>query len=158
MYYSTGKERTEMSSYNRITNIKAIPADAVNKLIACGLRSLKSFLHYASSTGNRQRLSRKTGISELELLKWAHLADLYRIKGIGAQYLVLLQLAAIRCIEDLQQADATLLLKQIEEINRQTYPKIVDILPVHKQVESWIQQANEMEPLVETPLVDTIMR
>ena len=48
---------------------------------------------------DRTELAKKTGISETLILKWVNMVDLYRIKGIGAEFSELLEASGVDTVK-----------------------------------------------------------
>ena len=70
------------------------PANAA-KLEAAGVKNTDALLNASKTPADRKALAEKTGIGDKQILKWANMVDLYRVKGIGSEYSELLEAAGV---------------------------------------------------------------
>jgi predicted flap endonuclease-1-like 5' DNA nuclease len=89
-------------------------------------------------------LAEKTGLTTTQILKWANMADLMRINGVGEEYSELLEAAGVDTVKELRNRNAANLTAKMEEVNETR--KLVRQVPALGNVERWIAQAKEMEP------------
>ena len=87
-----------------------------------------------------------TGLSEGQLLKWANMADLMRISGIGPEYSELLEAAGVDTVKELRNRNAENLAARMAEVNATS--KLTRAVPAEKVVSDWIEQAGSLEPLI----------
>jgi hypothetical protein len=73
-----------------LDQLKIIPEPALRQLAALDIHNTGDLLDWAATPHGRQRLARETGISSCELVWWAGIADLLRIRGIEPGYAELL--------------------------------------------------------------------
>lgn len=117
------------------------PADA-EKLAGQGLKTTGDLLNAAATPKGRQDLEAATGISGALILGWVNRADLFRVKGIGAQYSDLLEAAGVDSVKELAQRRADNLTVRMAEANEQK--KLVRQLPTEGQVSAWIEEAKTL--------------
>ena len=129
-----------------ISAIRAISHRDATKLRKSRVRTTESLLQQASTRTGRAEVSRRTGIPTAELLRWAHQADLMRIKGVGSEYADLLAGAGVDTIKALRRRNAANLMVAVTQVN--TKRRVVQRLPTVEMVQGWIDEANEIEPLV----------
>jgi predicted flap endonuclease-1-like 5' DNA nuclease len=86
------------------------------------------------------------GLDETQLLKWANMADLMRISGVGEEYSELLEAAGVDTVKELKQRKAENLAARMEEVNGAK--KLVRRRPSVKQVTRWIEQAKSLAPTI----------
>lgn len=134
-----------MASY-KITDIEGIGDVYAKKLDSVNIRSVSALLEKGCTKKGRQELAAATGIDETLILKWVNAADLYRVKGIGSEYSQLLEVAGVDTVKELRNRNAENLHAKLAEVNESK--KLVRQLPGLSQVESWIEAAKELEPMV----------
>ncbi len=134
-----------MASY-KITDIEGIGDVYAKKLDAVNIRTVGSLLNKGCTKKGRQDLAAATGIDESTVLKWVNIADLFRIKGIGSEYSELLERSGVDTVKELRNRKAENLHAKIVEINEAH--KLVRQLPSLKLVESWVETAKALEPMV----------
>jgi hypothetical protein len=116
------------------------------KLKAAGVRSTRKLLDRAGSPSARRRLAEASGIAPDLILKWAHLADLMRVKGVADDYARLLASVGVDTLKELRRRSAGRLAERLAEANR--LRPIVELLPSEKRVARWIEEAKTLEPMV----------
>lgn len=129
-----------------ISAIRAIRHKEATKLRKGRVRTTEALLEQASTRPGRSDISARTGIATADLLKWAQQADLMRVKGVGAEYADLLSAAGVDTIKALRRRNAENLMVALTQIN--TKRRKVQRLPTVEMVQSWIDNATELEPLV----------
>lgn len=134
-----------MASY-KITDIEGIGEVYANKLDSVNIKTVGALLEKGCTRKGRQELAAATGIDETLILKWVNAADLFRVKGIGSEYSQLLEKAGVDTVKELKNRRAENLHAKLAEINESH--KLVRQLPGLSQVESWIEMAKELEPMV----------
>ena len=92
-------------------------------------------------------LAEKSGIDDSMILKWVNMADLYRVNGVGSEYSELLEKAGVDTVKELRNRNAENLLAKMKEINSQG-KALVRQLPGLKRVQSWIENAKKLDPMV----------
>jgi predicted flap endonuclease-1-like 5' DNA nuclease len=73
-------------------------------------------------------------------------ADLYRIKGVGAEFAELLEAAGVDSVPELAQRSPTNLQKRMEEVNEQK--KLTRRVPSESQVTAWVAEAKTLPRVV----------
>lgn len=110
------------------------------------IRNLRALFKVGLTPEGRRSLAETTGISEELILGWINLIDLLRIKGIGQEYVGLLERAGMNTLQKLQQADPESLYRQI--INMNASKKVVRRLPTQAMVRAWVEQARDLPQMV----------
>ncbi|MEZ5841486.1 MAG: DUF4332 domain-containing protein [Hyphomicrobiales bacterium] len=132
-----------MSSYP-IMDIEGIGPAFGEKLKAVGIRSTGALLKRAGAPKDRKALAEASGIDESRILKWANMADLMRIKGVGEEYSELLEAAGVDTVKELKHRRADNLAAKMAEVNAEK--KLVRQIPGEKAVARWIELAKELPP------------
>ena len=130
----------------KIQEIEGIGPANGSKLEQAGILKSSDLLNHCGTSKGRKDTSATTGISESVLLKWANMADLMRISGIGKQYAELLEASGVDTVKELKNRNAGNLAEKMNEINSEK--KHTHGVTSSKQVEEWIKQASEMEPAI----------
>ncbi len=130
-----------MANY-KIEEIEGIGPAYGEKLRAVGITTTDNLLKACTTKKQRQQVAEATGIEESRILKWANMVDLFRVKGIGAQYAELLEAAGVDTVKELAQRKAENLTTKMEEVNAEK--KLVRLTPALKSVQGWIAQAKEL--------------
>lgn len=129
-----------------IDAIQGLPHRPATKLRKNGIRTTEALLKQAGSRRGRTTLSSKTSLDAADLLRWAHRADLMRVKGIGPEYADLLEVAGVNTIKDLRRRNPGSLSRRMAELSERE--RLVQRLPTEAMVRKWIQLAGEIEPKV----------
>ena len=88
----------------------------------------------------------ETGIDGKRILKWANMADLMRISGVGEEYSELLEAAGVDTVKELKHRNAANLAEKMSEVNEDK--KLVRQVPSESQVTKWVEQAKELPPMM----------
>jgi predicted flap endonuclease-1-like 5' DNA nuclease len=126
-----------------ISDIDGIGPVIEEKLKQVNIRSLNQLLEKCGTKQGRAQTAAKTGIDESALLKWANMADLYRIKGIGSEYSQLLERIGIDTVKELKTRVPKNLLDKMTEINSAN--RLVRRIPPLKKVEEFVGYAKTLE-------------
>ena len=130
----------------RIEDVEGIGPVYAEKLAAAGIGTTTALLKRCGGRRGRQEVGEKTGISERHLLKWANLADLMRITGVGPQYSELLEAAGVDTVKELRHRNAASLAARMREVHEAK--GITRTSPAASIVQRWIDQAIEMSPAI----------
>lgn len=129
-----------------IIEIEGVGAVYAEKLKTAGITTTEGLLERAKSPKLRKELAAATGIDETRILKWANMADLMRIKGVGEEYSELLEAAGVDTVKELKARVPANLTKAMAEANAKR--KLVRALPTESMVEKWVAQAKELPPVL----------
>ena len=130
----------------RIQEIEGIGPSYASKLAKSGITSTKHLLDQCASAKGRKTVAEATGVDEARLLKWANMADLMRVAGVGEEYSELLEAAGVDTVKELKHRNAENLVAKMEEVNAAR--KLVRQRPSVKQVAKWIEQAKSLPALI----------
>ena len=129
-----------------IIEIEGVGAVYAEKLKTAGITTTEGLLERAKSPKLRKEIAAATGIDETRILKWANMADLMRIKGVGEEYSELLEAAGVDTVKELKTRVPANLAKAMAEANAKR--KLVRALPTESMVEKWVAQAKELPPVL----------
>lgn len=130
-----------MANY-KIEEIEGIGPVLGEKLRSVGVTTTDKLLEETKTKAQRKELAEKTGISEAEILRFANMADLFRIMGIGQEYSDLLEASGVDTVPELATRNAENLLAKMEEVNKAK--ELTRKVPSLKEVEKWIAEAKEL--------------
>lgn len=130
-----------MANY-KITDLSGISEVYGQKLSDVGIKDTDSLLAACATAKDREALASKADVPSARLLKWANMADLYRIKGIGSEFSELLEAAGVDTVPDLARRNAANLTTAMEEVNEAK--KLTRRTPKESEVANWIEQAKQL--------------
>jgi len=130
----------------KIDEIEGIGPAKKESLAKADITTTDDLLKACSSKEGRASTAATTGLSESELLKFANMADLMRIKGVGEEYSELLEAAGVDTVKELRNRRADNLTAKMAEVNEAK--KLVRSLPAEKIVQGWIDHAKTLDPLI----------
>ena len=129
-----------------ISEIEGIGPGNAKKLAKAGIKSVNGLLKACGDKKGRKSASATTGVDESQLLKWANMADLFRIRGVGSEYSELLEKAGIDTVKELRNRNAANLHAKMLEVNAKK--KLVRQAPGLKMVEKWVDHAKTLDPMI----------
>jgi PAS domain S-box-containing protein len=129
-----------------IEKIEGIGPVYARKLLEVGVKYTDDLLNQGKSRKGREELVEKSGISSLLILKWVNMADLMRIHGIGEEYSELLERAGVDTVKELRNRNPYNLYEALANANEAH--KLVRRLPTISDVEGWVKEAKDSEPLM----------
>lgn len=135
-----------MANY-KVEEIEGIGPAMGDKLRSAGVTTTDKLLENTKTKKQRQDLAEKSGISEKLILKFANMADLFRINGVGQEYAELLEAAGVDTVPELAQRNAENLFAKMEEVNEKK--KLTRRSPSLKEVEKWVAEAKALPRALE---------
>ncbi len=130
-----------MANY-KIEEIEGIGPVMGEKLREAGVNSTDKLLENTLSPKQRNDLAEATGISPKLILRFANMADLFRISGVGQEYAELLEAAGVDTVPELAQRNAANLTAKMEEVNEEK--SLVRRTPSLAVVEKWVEEAKAL--------------
>ncbi len=129
-----------------LTVIEGIGAKFAAKLKGAGIGSTEALIEKCATAKGRKEIAEKTGINADLLLQWVNHIDLFRIKGVGAEYSDLLEAAGVDSAPELAQRKPDNLFQKLVDVNKAK--KLVRKLPVQSQVANWVEQAKKLPKVI----------
>jgi predicted flap endonuclease-1-like 5' DNA nuclease len=130
----------------KISEIEGIGPVYAEKLAAAGIDNTDQMLSKCGSAKGRTEVSGTSGVSTALLLKWADMADMMRISGVGRQFGELLKASGVDTIKELRTRRADNLAVKMAEVNAEK--KLSKSVPNEKMIQAWIDAAKLMEPTI----------
>ena len=132
-----------LSVYRTLEYLRGISDDDVRRLRSRGIQHTNQLLHRTSLGIDRERLSKKTGITSQRLLEFSHQCTLLEVSGME-RCLPIIRRFGIESMRDLRAQDA-----------RALHARLVDAVglagaPTFSDVQYWISQATALD-IVEEP-------
>lgn len=131
-----------------IEEIEGIGEAFKKALASVGITNTVHLLGKCATLKGRAEVAKATGLTEALLLKWANMADLMRIPGIGPGYAQLLEAAGVDTVKELKTRNAKTLTKALREENGRTKVRKVKRLSAEDKIQAWIDAAKAMSPTV----------
>lgn len=131
---------------NRVDKIEGIGRVYRGKLEAAGIPTTDALLEQCGTPWGRKSVAERAGIREALLLKWANVADLMRLKGVGEEFSQLLEAAGVDTVKALKTRSAGNLHDKLAELN--AAKKLARRTPGLNDVHAWIAAAQSVEPRV----------
>ena len=129
-----------------LLQVEGIGEVYTQKLNAAGVRSTAALLRQGATPRGRKALAEKSGVSELLILRWVNHVDLFRIKGVAAQYAELLEAAGVDTVVELSKRKPANLHTALIQTNAKF--KRVRKLPSADQVARWVKQAKSLPRVI----------
>jgi len=126
----------------KIEDIEGIGPVTGEKFRAAGVKDTDTLLAKSATPADRKALAAAAGISDAQILKFANMADLYRVKGVGSEYAELLEAAGVDTVPELARRNAANLTVAMADVNAQK--KLVRRAPVESEVAGWIEHAKTL--------------
>lgn len=127
-----------------IEDIEGIGPAYAEKLAAASIKNTEDLLSLCGAKSGRKQVAEQTGVSETHILKWANLADLMRVSGIGPQYSELLEAAGVDTVKELAQRNPANLAAALEKAKEEK--KLTRAAPAASEVTRWVEAAKSMDP------------
>ena len=103
-------------------------------------------LQSATTRKQREELAARTGLSAERILKFANMADLYRIPGVGSEYAELLEAAGVDTVPELAQRNAANLATALAQANDAR--NLSRRTPSEAEVTKWVEQAGGLPRVI----------
>jgi predicted flap endonuclease-1-like 5' DNA nuclease len=130
----------------KIEDIEGIGPVYRSKLSKAGINSTADLLKQCGSAKGRRQVTVTSGLEESQLLKWANLADLMRIRGIGTQFSELLEAAGVDTVKELRNRRVDNLAAAVKAANAKR--KLTRATPSERRIAAWIAEAKGMTPMI----------
>ena len=131
------------SANHDISQLPGLSAAQIAQLNGCGITTTFELLRQGNSLTQRQQLSKRLSTNIKYINKWAALANLARIPGVGCDYCGLLLHAGVSTPQQLSSMSVQRLHPQLVRLQVQLFSR-VDLAPSVAQVAGWIEQAKAM--------------
>lgn len=129
-----------------IEDIEGIGPANAEKLARASIADTDDLLEQCATPAGRRAVCAATRVSESTLLKWANIADMMRINGIGSEYSELLEAAGVDTIKELKHRNPENLAAKLVEVNGRR--RLTRVTPSVKVVDNWICQAATLKPRI----------
>ncbi len=130
----------------KINEIEGIGPSYADKLAKAEISDTDHLLEKCATPAGRKSTAAATGVGESHLLKWANMADLMRVKGVGRQFAELLEASGVDTVKELRNRNADNLAAKMKEVN--DVKNLANATPADSVVEGWITAAKTMDPKI----------
>lgn len=125
-----------------LTTIEGIGQVYSGQLSEAGIETTEDLLEKASTPAGREAIEENTGISGKLILRWANMADLFRINGVSEEYADLLEACGVDTVPELAQRNPENLYQAVMQTNEEKH--LVRETPGESQVATWVSEAKEL--------------
>lgn len=125
-----------------LTTIEGIGEVYSGQLTEAGISTTEDMLEKAATLAGRQAIEEETGISGKLILRWANMADLFRINGVSEEYADLLEACGVDTVPELAQRNPENLYQALVQTNEEK--QLTHGTFGESQVASWISEAKEL--------------
>src|SRR6478736_6677856 len=122
--------------------LDGISPGIAKKLLAAKIRTTTKLLQLAGSPQGRKLLAEKTGLDAATILRCANMADRMRIKGVGRESAVLLEVAGVDTVRELRYRNPANLASRMK--SSAVNAKLARPLPSEKVLARWIDDAKRL--------------
>ena len=130
----------------KIDEIEGIGPTYREKLSAAKIKTTDDLLDQCGTPTGRKQVAELTGCGDKQLLKWANMADLMRIKGVGPEYAELLEASGVDTVKELKNRRPRSLATTMAELNQDK--KLTRQVPSQAVVAGWIEQSQSLDPCI----------
>ena len=131
----------------KIDDIEGIGPAIGEKFRNAGVKDTDTLLAKAATPAARKALATAAGLTDAQILKFANMADLYRVKGIGSEYSELLEAAGVDTVPALARRNAANLTAALAQANEAR--KLARRAPNEAEVTRWIEEAKALPRVLE---------
>ena len=135
-----------MANY-KIHDVEGVGPVRREKFLAVGIKDTDGLLKSTKTPKQRNSLAEKTGISEKWILKFANMADLYRVKGISSEYSQLLEASGVDTVIELATRVPKNLHTKVSAVNKEK--KNTRQPPSLAEITGWIEEAKKLPRVLE---------
>jgi predicted flap endonuclease-1-like 5' DNA nuclease len=130
----------------KVVEIEGIGPTYAEKLGTVGILTTSDLLSRGATKKGRIEIAGKTGIPESLILTWVNHADLFRIKGIAAQFSELLEAAGVDSVKEFATRNAENLHAKLVETNEKF--GLSGRVPALESLKEMIAQAKTLDPVI----------
>ena len=130
----------------KVIDIEGIGKNYAEKLNKLGIFTTSDLLESGRTKKGREKIASETGIPESLVLTWVNHADLFRIKGVAAQFSELLEAAGVDTVKEFATRNAENLHAKLVETNA-TFG-LSGKVPSLESLKDMIGQAKLLEPRI----------
>jgi predicted flap endonuclease-1-like 5' DNA nuclease len=129
-----------------IDDIEGISRAVASRLKGSGITTVETLLERGATRSGRQTIQDATGARADQVLRWVNCADLYRIKGIGAEHAELLAACGVDSVPELAMRSPANLQQRMDVVNEQK--RLTRRVPSEAQVTAWVAEAKTLGRVV----------
>ena len=129
-----------------VKDIEGIGPVLGGKLEQAGIVTVESLLESGTTRSGRANIAKETGIPESQVLTFVNMADLMRVKGVGAEFAELLQAAGVDTIKELRTRNAENLQAKLVEVQEEK--GLTRRVPSLDMIKDFIAQAGSTDPSI----------
>lgn len=131
----------------KLEEVEGIGPVIGDKLRAAGIKDTESLLGACKTPKQRADLAARSGVSEKLVMRFANMADLFRVSGVGPEYAELLEASGVDTVPELSRRNAGNLATAMSQANEQK--KLTRRCPAESEVARWIDSAKALPRALE---------
>jgi predicted flap endonuclease-1-like 5' DNA nuclease len=132
--------------HHKVLEIEGIGKHYAKQLKKAGIETAEDLLSLCCTPKGRKETAKKAGLTAKQLLTWADMADLMRVKGLGPQNAELLKKSGVDTVKELKHRRADNLTKKMKEVNESHTHRIQKGIISEKRVRRFINAAKRLKP------------
>jgi hypothetical protein len=141
---STGEPGVRQSY--RVEDIEGVGEVYGRRLRAANIATTGELVRRCCDASGRRDVARETGFGESLLLKWANIADLMRVPGVGTESAALLEAAGVDTVNELRHRSPENLAAKMAEVN--LVRRLARKAPEARTVAEWIEESRRVPPAI----------
>ncbi len=134
-------------STKRIHGGEGVSPTRGDRLRATGIPATTRLLEVCRTVIDRRALAASSGLTEKQILKFANMADRYRITGVGSEFAELLEAAGVDTVPELAMRNASHLTKAMADVSESK--QLTRRVPTEAEVTKWVAEAKTLPRMLE---------
>lgn len=130
----------------KVIDIEGIGQNYAEKLNKLGIETTSDLLEKGGTKKGREQIAAQTGIPESLVLTWVNHSDLFRIRGVAAQFAELLEAAGVDTVKEFATRNAENLHVKLVETNDKY--GLSGRVPSLENLKEMIASAKTLEPKI----------
>ncbi len=130
----------------KVVDIEGIGPTYAEKLGTIEIYTTSDLLASGATKKGRMSIAEKTGIPESLILTWVNHADLFRVKGVAAQFAELLEAAGVDSVKEFATRNAENLHVKMVETNDKF--GLSGRVPSAEELKDMIDLAKKLDPVI----------
>lgn len=130
----------------KVVDIEGIGPTYAEKLASIEIFTTSDLLAMGATKKGRMEIAAKTGIPESLILTWVNHSDLFRVKGVAAQFSELLEAAGVDSVKEFATRNPENLHNKMMETNAQY--GLAGRVPSVESLKEMIELAKKLDPVI----------
>ena len=134
-----------------IKEMNGVNKTVQTKLAKCGINTVEALLREGCTKKGRAAICKATGLDAKVVLTMVNRADLWRIKGVAAQFTELLEATGVDTVKELcKRKPENLHMKMVEVVTSRNKrsKKTTRVAPSLNKIKNFVQHAKKLKPMI----------